>query len=729
MKKPPTSYLPLFPYLGAQKDSIVADGELVVVNFAGIGGACKGLEKALGRPVTHAINHSATAISLHRVNSPHTTHHIQDVWQVNPETLAGGRRIAVAWFSPDCKHFSKAKGGKPVEKNIRDLAWVVTNYTGLPEHIRPRLGFLENVEEFADWGPLGPDGKPDKNRKGETFREFVGTLEAQGYEVQTRLLKACDYGAPTTRKRLFMIFRCDGQPIQWPSPTHGHPDSPAVRAGKLLPWRTAAEIIDWDIPCPSIFTRKKPLVDNTLRRVARGLKKYVKEAKKPYIVTCNHGGDGFRGQDVDEPLRTITAAHDATGVVDPLLTPFVTNKQFGAPSRPVSLPLSTITTNHNKQELVMPYLTPRFGQFPGHHPRTRPVNMPLATLTTGTNNATLAAALLVRSGHFSNITGEGAHFRGQSVERPISTITAAGNDKMVTLAHLTKFRTNSTGTAINEPMHTITAGAPRTGTGAAQGLVAANLVQFYGLKTPTETRGQSLEMPLKTQTTENRHALVTANLVKHYGGGYTGSGIGMNQPTDTITTQDHHALMTANLVKYYGRSHGQSAGIPIGTVTTNDRFGLSCATLVRQFGTSRAADVAKPVGTIVANGGGKTHLLRADLVPGLTAEQSQMARLVYDLMARFAPDALSERDHAHRAVLVVVDGVEYVIADVGMRMLTPRELARGQSFEDDYVLEYGADGQPITKTAQVNGIGNSVCPVVAKAIASANVQVWGEAAD
>lgn len=654
MKQQATTYLPLFPYLGTRKDSIVADGELVVVNFAGIGGACKGLEKALGRPPTHAINHNPTAISLHRVNSPHTAHHIQDVWQVDPEALAGGRRIAVAWFSPDCTHFSKAKGGKPVEKNIRDLAWVVTNYTSLPAHLRPRLGFLENVEEFADWGPLGPDGKPDKARKGETFREFVATLEAHGYEVQWRLLKACDYGAPTTRKRLFMVFRCDGQPIVWPEPTHGHPDSPAVKAGRLLPWRTAAECIDWSIPCPSIFGRKKPLVDNTLRRVARGLKKYVKEAKKPYIMTCNHAGEGFRGQDIDEPLRTITAAHDAHGLVDPLLTPFMVNKQHVNPPRPVTAPLSTITTNTGKNELALSYL--------------------------------------VRSGHYSNITGEGAHFRGQSVERPISTITAAGNDKMVTVAHLIKFRANSTGTSPNEPMHTITAGAPRTGTGAAQGLVAANLI-------------------------------------KHYGGGYTGSGIGLDQPTDTITTTDHHALMTASLVKYYGTAKGQAANLPLGTVTTKDRFGLTCATLVRQFGTSKAADVAKPVGTITAQGGGKTHLLVADLVPGLNSEQSRMARLVYDLMVRFAPDALTERDHALRAVLVTVGGVEYVIADVGMRMLTPRELARGQSFDDDYVLEYGADGQPISKTAQVDGIGNSVCPILAEAIAAANVQSFGEAAD
>lgn len=651
----PEAYLPLFPYLGRQKGSIVADGELIVVNFAGIGGACEGLKAALGRPPTHAINHSPVAINLHRRNMPHTTHHVQDVWQIDPAQLVGGQRIAVAWFSPDCKHFSKAKGGVPREQNIRDLAWVVRNYTTLPDDLKPRVIFLENVEEFQDWGPLDAQGHPDQARKGETFREFVQALREDGYEVEWRLLRADQYGAPTTRKRLFLIARCDGAPIQWPEPTHGDPKSQAVREGKLLPWRTAAECIDWTIPCPSIFERRKPLVDNTLRRVARGLKRYVIENAEPYIVTCNHGGPGFRGQGIDEPLKTITAAYDATGLVDPLLTPFLTNKQFGSPERPVTAPMSTITTNHNKQELVVPYLVPRLNERRGQLPRTVPMNRPLPTVTTTANAQRMTVALLVKSGHYSNRTGEGNHFRGQSLNRPLSTVTASGNHPMLT----------------------------------------------------------------------------TVCLVKHFGGNYSGSGIGLNRPLDTITSVDHHALLTGSLVKFYGTAQGQALNSPLGTVTTKDRFGLTTAFLVRKMGQSKyggAHSVTGPMPTVMTGGGGKIEATTAELLPRLSSGQGEKARKVYDLMNRFAPDALTGRDHEHRLVFVTVNGAEYLIADVGMRMLTPRELARGQSFSDDYELEVGADGAPITKTEQIKGVGNSVCPVLAEKLAWANLALQ-EAAD
>lgn len=693
----PEAYLPLFPYMGAQKDSIIADGELVVVNFAGIGGACEGLKAALGRPPTHAINHSPIAINLHRRNMPHTTHHVQDVWQIDPEQLVGSKRIAVAWFSPDCKHFSKAKGGVPREQNIRDLAWVTRNYTRLSDDLKPRCVFLENVEEFLDWGPLDENGYPVKARKGETFREFVQALIEDGYEVEWKLLKACDYGAPTTRKRLFLIARCDGAPIVWPTPTHGDPKTKAVQDGKLLPWRTAAECIDWTIPCPSIFERQKPLVDNTLRRVARGLKRYVIESKEPFIVTCNHGGEGFRGQSIHEPLKTITAAYDATGVVDPLLTPFLTNKQFGSPERPVTAPMSTITTNHNKQELVAPYLVPRLNERQGQPPRAVAVNQPMPTVTTTANAQRLAAPLLVKSGHYSNKTGEGSHFRGQRINKPISTIVSSGNNPMLTNAELVqaawiaKHRNGSTGSSLDEPIHTITAGGgtpQRMSTGNPMSLVSANLIHFYGQKSPSEVRGQALSEPLKTQTTENRHGLVAASLVQHYGGFYSGSGIALDQPLNAITSVDHHALMCAYLVRKMGKSkHG----------------GLIAAT--------------DPMPTVMTGGGGKIEAVVVTLAENLIRHGHD----VYELMCRFAPEALTERDHEHRLVFVTVAGVEYFIADVGMRMLVPRELARGQSFDDEYELEEGADGKPISKTEQIKGIGNSVCPVVAEQLARANL--------
>ncbi|MCY1703581.1 DNA cytosine methyltransferase [Deinococcus sp. SL84] len=551
----------------------------------------------------------------------------------------------------NCKHFSRAKGGKPREQGIRDLAWVTCNYTGLPDDIKPRVIFLENVPEFVEWGPLDGEGRPIPERKGETFGEFVDTIRSHGYCVEWRMLTGYHYGAPTTRKRLFLIARCDGEPIQWPEPTHDNPESPAVQRGERRPWRTAAECIDWDEPVGTIFERRKPLVPATMRRIARGLKKFVKEAQAPFIVTCNHGGAAFRGQALGEPLRTITAAHDATGLVDPLVMPFVTNKQFGNDSRPATAPLSTITTNHNKQELACAYLT--------------------------------------RTGHYSNITGEGSHFRGQGLAQPLSTVTSGGNDKMLTTAHLT---------------------------------------HFYGMKSPTEVRGQELTTPLRTQTTENRHGLTTACLIRHFGGFYTGAGQSLTEPLGTVTARDHHSLLTANLVQYFGTSDAADINRPMPGLTTKGRYGLSVANLIRPFKTSTAADISSPMPTVMTQGGGKVNLMVSDLVLGLEPAQSFRARQVYYLMTQYAPDALTERDHAHRLLLTVVDGVEYIVADVGMRMLTPRELARGQGFDDAYELERTAEGQPVTKTNQVKGIGNSVCPPVAEALARANLTMQ-EAAD
>lgn len=607
--KTPTTYAPLFTFLGTGPDAVVAEGEIVVVNFAGLGGACAGIEEALHRPVTHAINHDPVAISLHRTNNPHTIHHVQDVWEVDPAEVAGGRRIALAWFSPDCKHFSKAKGGKPREKNIRDLAWVTTRYTGLPDDIKPRVVFLENVEEFKTWGPLDEDGQPDKVRQGETFREFVATIESHGYVVEWRELRACDYGAPTIRKRLFLIARCDGQPIVWPAPTHGKPGSPDVVSGRLQPWRTAAECIDWDLPTPSIFDRKRPLVQATLRRVARGIRKFVLDTEQPFIVTCNHGGPSFRGQALSEPMLTITSAYDAHGIVDPLLAPLVTNKQHQAPARSALQPLSTITTNHNKNELV-----------------------------------------------------------------------------------------------------------------------TASLIHYYGTKNPNEVRGQSMTTPLKTQTTENRHGLMTASLIKHFGGFYAGGGSSVDLPASTITANDHNGLLVSNLVQYNGTADAQAAGQPIPTLSTVERFGLTCATLTRHFGTSNGADVAAPLGTVTALGGGKTNIVTTICLPGLTPEQLTRARQVYALLNEFAPDALSAESHAAGLVLTTVQGEKYVIADIGMRMLTPRELARCQGFRDTYVLEHTAEGKPVSKAAQVRGVGNSVCPPIARALVSAQFELQ-EAAD
>lgn len=299
--------------------------ELIVDNFAGGGGASTGIELATGRSVDIAINHDPAAIAMHRANHPSSKHYCENVWDVDPVEACAGRPVGLAWFSPDCKHFSKAKGGKPVEKAIRGLAWVAIRWAKL---VRPRVIILENVEEFTTWGPL-LDNRPDPKRKGQTFRRFVHALKRYGYRVEWNELRACDYGAPTIRKRFFLVARCDGQPIMWPEPTHGDPSTLFVASGMLHPWRTAAEIIDWTIPCPSIYDRKKPLCENTMRRIARGLKKFVLDNPHPYIVDdhiapfliqyhTEQSGKEVRGQAVDKPLMTADSSN-RYGLVTALL--------------------------------------------------------------------------------------------------------------------------------------------------------------------------------------------------------------------------------------------------------------------------------------------------------------------------------------------------------------------------------------------------------------------------
>lgn len=292
--------------------------EIIVDNFAGGGGASTGIEMALGRPVDIAINHDPDAIAMHTVNHPHTKHYCESVWDINPREVTNGQPVGLAWFSPDCKHFSKAKGGTPVNKNIRGLAWVSNRWAAT---VRPRIIMLENVEEFVSWGPV-VDGRPCPKRKGKTFNNFVGELREQGYQVDWRNLRASCYGAPTTRKRFFLTARCDNQEINWPSPTHGNPALTNFKSLGLKKWRTAADIIDWTIPSYSIFDRQKPLVDNTLRRIAVGLVRFVIDSPKPFIVrTGQQGFGGDRMQySIDQPLTTITTKQEHY-----LVTPILAN--------------------------------------------------------------------------------------------------------------------------------------------------------------------------------------------------------------------------------------------------------------------------------------------------------------------------------------------------------------------------------------------------------------------
>lgn len=322
--------------------------ELVVDNFAGGGGASEGIEQALGRPVDLAINHDETAIAVHTANHPGAEHSVADVWDIDPEQATHGMPVGLAWFSPDCRHHSKAKGGRPVSKSVRGLAWVAARWAA---KVKPRVIVLENVEEFLDWGPLikGDDGKcrPDPARKGQTFRGFVRNLKRHGYQVDWRILRACDFGAPTIRRRLFLIARRDGLPIAWPRPTHGDPASPDVRRGKRPAWRTAAECIDWSLPCPSIFERQRPLAEATLRRIAKGVMRYVVEAGEPFIVPiANYGNGSELVNAIGEPLRTITAW--PKGGTFALVSAFLAKHYGGVVGADLRQPLPTITaTDHS----------------------------------------------------------------------------------------------------------------------------------------------------------------------------------------------------------------------------------------------------------------------------------------------------------------------------------------------------------------------------------------------
>jgi len=338
--------------------------EIVVDNFAGGGGASTGIEIAIGRSVDIAINHDPAAIAMHRANHPTTEHYTEDVWKVDPVEACAGRPVALAWFSPDCKHHSKAKGGKPVDKHIRGLAWVAVRWA---KKVHPRVIMLENVEEFMDWGRLDANSRPDPRYKGETFRRFIHQLERQDYHVEYRLLRACDYGAPTIRKRFFLIARCDGQPIRWPEPTHGDPDGLEVLAGLKKPWVPVADVLDFTLPCPSIFATSeeimeqygiravRPLSEKTMARIARGVEKFVLNNSKPFLIQY-HDSTEFRGQGVDKPLQTVDASN-RYGLVSTFISQF-NNNSVG---QEVTKPLNAMTACTNHFAEVSAFLVKYYG--------------------------------------------------------------------------------------------------------------------------------------------------------------------------------------------------------------------------------------------------------------------------------------------------------------------------------------------------------------------------------
>ena len=457
---------------------------LVIDLFAGGGGASTGIEQAIGRAVDIAINHDPEAVALHQANHPQTRHFVSDVFEVDPLVVTDGQPVGLLWASPDCKHFSKAKGGKPVSKKIRSLAWVVVKWA---KAVRPGVICLENVEEFQTWGPLGADNMPCKERRGKTFARWKRSLQELGYVVEHRELRACDYGAPTIRKRLFLVARCDGQPIVWPEPTHAAPGTLPARTKKLKPWRTAAECIDWSIPAPSIFERKKPLADATCRRIAKGLQRYVIEAANPFIASLTHQG-GDRTEAITEPFKTVTGAH------------------------------------RGEKALVVPTLIQTgYGERPGQAPRVPGLDKPIGTLVGGQKHA-LVSAFLAK--HYTGVVGS-------DMADPVATVTSVDHHSLVTATMVTIDNQSSTSgqSAITEPLKT-------TVTENRHALVTANLIHMghgegkdggkrfsHGVRDVTD--------PLNTITASGvTAAIVTSNLIKLRGTSKEGQSV--EEPLHTI---------------------------------------------------------------------------------------------------------------------------------------------------------------------------------------------------
>ncbi|EAO5288913.1 DNA cytosine methyltransferase [Salmonella enterica] len=643
--------------------------EIIVDNFAGGGGASTGIEMAIGRSVDIAINHDPNAIAMHTTNHPDTLHYCESVFTVKPKIVTAGRPVALAWYSPDCRHFSKAKGGRPVEKSIRGLAWIELRW-GL--EVRPRVMMLENVGEFRTWGPLlAGEMRPDPERTGETFEAFVGMLttgipanhpalaecceflkidihseqamrliNGLGYTVEYRELRACDYGAPTIRKRFFMVARCDGQPVTWPEPTHGDPKSEAVKSGRLKPWRTAAECIDWSIPAPSIFERKKPLAENTLKRIARGIQRFVIDSEQPYIVPfivkCNHTStktsyDCFRGQTLGEPLQTVTKS-PGYAVAVPHLTKFRT----GATGQNVTDPAPTITAgsstrpggNGHALGIVETALTPFLAGNGGSEYQAKPraINKPAHTVMKE-SRVCLAAPIIARQ--FGNSTGHRA-------DKPSATITAGGGGKS---------------------------------------------------------------------------QLVSAFLAKHYGGNYTGPGVGLDEPAHSVTTVDHHAAVAAHLVVNNTGHAGGAADSPAHTVTTGNHHAVVASHLVKLRGTCRDGQrTDEPAPTITAGG---LHVGEVQTTLAVDEYDEQRAQLVLAFLRKYCGEDCTG--------LVTIGGVVYRIVDIGMRMLQPRELYRAQGFPDWYVIEHDFRGVKYAKDKQVARCGNAVPPQFAEALVRANL--------
>ena len=654
-------------------------GEFTVDMFAGGGGTSRGIEGALGCAVDIAINHDEHAIAIHKANHPSTYHFLTDVREVNPRKVLPDREVGLLWLSPDCTHHSRAKGGKPVKRNRRALANVGIVWA---ECRKPRVIILENVQEFEDWGPLGEDLLPDRSKRGQSFRRWCAKLRRLGYQVEYKSLVAADFGAPTIRKRLFLIARRDGRPIVWPKVTHCPADR-ALLLG-LKPWRGAYECIDWQVPTRSIFERKRPLAEATLRRIHAGVFKFVFNGD-PFIVTPGHSGEGFRGQSVDEPLSTVTASRDfgalvapvfsgvggragqspPRSVVDPLRTATgkadeglvtaslvsIDNNSSEAGSFDVTEPLRTTTTENRHALVAASLVQAGYGERDGQEPRTADIKKPLNTVVGGGGKSALVEAFLLGAG------GPARAGKPTSLDKPLGT-QLARNHKALGAAYLVKQNYGSDARDLKEPLATAMAGG-------------------------------------------KHHALATAFLNKHFTGAI---GSDLEDPLGTITASDHNSLTTAHLTHQRKSSNARDIKDPLSAQATKPHDALTTAHLTTFRGTSKGGrDVREPMPSLTGQG------LHVGEVRGFLVKYFRTG--VPASLRKPAP-TLSTK---HRLGLVEVQGELYQIEDIRLRMLTPRELLRAQfgKYAEGYIL-LGNQAQ------QVKAIGNSVAPEVAEALVKAN---------
>lgn len=667
-------------------------GEIVVDLFAGGGGASEALKQALGQDPALAYNHDALAIGMHAANHPLTSHHLEDIWHSDPRVDVAGR--SVGWFhaSPDCTHFSQAKGGQPRSRKTRALSWVVLKWIGMllradlvkGTNTAPRIFSMENVWQILTWGPLVAkrckatgrvlkmDGTvaargervpvenqqlvPDKRQTGRTWRQFVAALRALGYVVEWRKLVASDYGAGTSRERLFLLGRRDGEPIVWPAASHGTAPSQTPRV-------SAADCLDFSIPCPSIFGRKRPLADATMRRIAKGTMRHVLQSADPFIVPVTHqGADRVHG--VHDPLRTITAANRGELMLAmPELAPFIAehaNSSHALGSMRADEPLRTVCAGvkGGHFSVVTPILAGVGGRAGQSEPRSGAD--PLYTMTAKADTA-LVAPVLLQTGYGERA---GQAPRALDLQQPLGTVVAGGVKHAVAAPHLVKFRGDSIGTPITEPVPTITSGAGAArpaGAAHALGVAAASLVTLRRNMVGADARA-----PLSTVAAQaEHHCVATAFLEQANGGFYEGGGRDARNPVSTITaTGSQQQLVTADLAQL--SPEHQEGALRV------------AAFLVKYYGSGIAVDPRDPLDTVTTK------------------------------------DRLA-------LVTVVIKGTPYVIVDIGLRMLKPHELYRAQGFPAGYIIDRTADGTPLTTSAAVRMVGNSVSPPPLRALAAANL--------